>query len=130
MLPCDSKHAPRKLYLALEDNDKIRSNDDFRKNLPLRRCSFVTDVSEQSDEKTDDGKYSTNDDHGRKIDCTETCSICWDSFKRGEKVCWSLNTNCRYVHRTCIGTYDTGLERLRYSFYFMFLLAGKGMATT
>ena len=31
----------------------------------------------------------------RRIDSTQTCPICWDSFKVGEKVCWSRNANCR-----------------------------------
>lgn len=30
----------------------------------------------------------------RTIDCTQSCPICWDSFKVGEKVCWSKNVSC------------------------------------
>jgi hypothetical protein len=31
----------------------------------------------------------------RIIDCSQDCSICWDSFKVGEQVCWSKNVSCR-----------------------------------
>ena len=31
----------------------------------------------------------------RMIDNTMMCAICWDSFKIGEKICWSKNVTCR-----------------------------------
>lgn len=31
----------------------------------------------------------------RMIDNTMMCAICWDSFKIGEKICWSKNVICR-----------------------------------
>jgi hypothetical protein len=31
----------------------------------------------------------------RSIDCTQECSICWETFKVKEQVCWSKNVTCR-----------------------------------
>ncbi|GFH43671.1 E3 ubiquitin-ligase RING1-like [Chaetoceros tenuissimus] len=39
----------------------------------------------------------------RMIDCSQTCPICWDSFKVGERVCWSKNTSCCHgYHLDCM----------------------------
>ncbi len=32
----------------------------------------------------------------RCLDCTENCPICWDTYKIGEKVCWSKNVECSH----------------------------------
>lgn len=39
----------------------------------------------------------------RMIDCSQTCPICWDTFKVGERVCWSKNTSCCHgYHLDCM----------------------------
>lgn len=39
----------------------------------------------------------------RCLDCTENCPICWETYKVGEKVCWSMNEECHHAfHFDCM----------------------------
>lgn len=39
----------------------------------------------------------------RIVDSNQNCAICWDSFKVGEKVCWSKIVTCRHgFHLDCM----------------------------
>lgn len=42
----------------------------------------------------------------RFIDCNESCPICWDAYRVGEKICWSKNRACCHgFHLDCIMTW-------------------------
>lgn len=55
----------------------------------------------------DDPQPLSTEDHSiRCIDCKEPCPICWDSYRVGEKVCFSKNRACSHgFHLDCIMTW-------------------------
>ncbi len=67
----------------------------------IQTCTVIPRKERCSTNETDISLASQ-----RCLDCTETCPICWEGYKAGEKVCWSKNKNCNHAfHFDCIVTW-------------------------
>ena len=55
------------------------------------------------DTATTTGGAKDSSSSRRNLDCTENCPICWEGYKVGEKVCWSMNEECHHAfHFDCM----------------------------